>query len=654
MKALPAAIFIFVLAVIAVPQLYAGDAWIKVCSANFQLAGDASEKDIRKIAAKLEQFRAVFGELFPQMNVASSTPTTVIVFKDDRSFTPYKPLTQAGKTAHWVAGYFQPGDNINYITITTERDQDETLRTIFHEYIHFLVNNTFGRSKVPPWLNEGLAEYYEQFSIQRGRRVVLGAPNTEALRVLSSNTLITLDTFFATDYDKLHGNGDHGVSIFYAQSWALMHYLMRGKQGQGNDQIAEFMSLLSKGTDPSEAFSRVFKIDRTALESNLRAYISQGNFTSSSIPLKELPAVSADLKTETMTTADVRSTLGDLLSHSNRIIEAEAHLKEALALDSRSVKANTALGFLKMRQAKYDEAAHYLEKASVVEPGSHLLHFRYAYCLGRQFVGVNNVVSVYPDDIAAKMRAALKRSIAVAPDFAESYGLLALISMVRNERIEEGIADLNKAIALSPANQQYRLNLASLYMNLQDYEKARPLIEGVRQSAEEAAVKDHAQRLFENLIYMEGRLDAEKQQGRSGKGKVLITPDGKPPTDEEIAKVRNEAEFEAINAALRIPRDGETRVAAHLSGIDCNDGRIVYTARSGNEQIRFFSHDFQKLYLRKLEPATAKSIGCGTVKDEFYAILTYIPSGDIKAILKGELVSIEIVPERFDFLGQKK
>lgn len=654
MKALPAAILFFVLAAIAVPQIYAGDDWIKVRSANFQLAGNASEKNIRNIAVKLEQFRAVFGDLFPQMNVASPTPTTVIVFKDDRSFSPYKPLTHNGKTAHWVAGYFQPGDNINYITITTERDQDETFRTIFHEYVHFLVNNTFGRSKVPPWLNEGLAEYYEQFSIQRGRRAVLGAANNEALRILSSNNLIPLDDLFSTDYDKLHGNEDHGVSIFYAQSWALMHYMMRGKQGQGNEQVAEFLDLLAKDTGTAEAFKQVFKIEYAVLETNLRTYISQGNFTASSIPLKEMPVISGDLQTGQMTTAEVKATLGDLLSHSNRTAEAEAHLKEALALDPRSIRANTALGFLKMRQANYDEAAHYLEKASAIAPGDHLLHFRYAYCLGRQFVGANNIVSVYPDDIAARMRAALQKSIAIEPGFAESYGLLAMISLVRNERIEEGIVNLNKAIALAPSNQQYRLNLASLYMNVQDYDRARPLIDSVRRSAAEPAVKDHAQRLFENLIYMEGRLAVEKQQGNGGNSKVLITPDGKPPTEEEIAKVRSEAEFEAISAALRIPKIGETRLAAHLSGIDCNDGKIVYTARSGKEHIRFFSNDFQKLYLRKLEPAAAKSIGCGTVKDEFYAILTYIPSGDIKALLKGELVSIEIVPERFDFLGQRK
>ena len=44
-----------------------------------------------------------------------------------------------------LAGYFQPGEDVNYITLTTEKaSDDQPFRTIFHEYVHLLVANTMG------------------------------------------------------------------------------------------------------------------------------------------------------------------------------------------------------------------------------------------------------------------------------------------------------------------------------------------------------------------------------------------------------------------------------------------------------------------------------------------------------------------------------
>lgn len=649
-----AAIGLFlVMAFVAIPSAYAKEEWIKVRSKNFYLTGNATDKEIRRIATRLEQFRAVFSNLFPKMKFVSPIPTTVIVFKSDKAFKPYKPVNAAGKPTSWVAGYFQPGEDINYITLTTEREQDETFRTIFHEYVHFLVNNTLGKSKVPPWFNEGLAEYYEQFSIEGDQKITLGSLNQNALMLLENNKLIPLETFFNIDYSSLHQQGGHGASIFYAQSWALMHYLIQGNQGKRNPQMAAFLELLVRGVKTREAFQQAFQTDYASMDAELRKYVTQNTFNVSVATFQKKLLFEADMQTSPATDAEAKATLGDLLSHSNRLTEAEAHLMEALALDGESVMANTALGFVKMRQEKYGDAKKYLEKAASVDKQNFLVYYRYAYILGREYVDSNRMISAYSDETAVKMRDALTKAIAINPGFPDSYAQLAMISLVRNEKIEEGIANLNKALALAPGNQVYQLNLASLYMTLQDYEKARPIVENVAKSADEPGLKSHAQSLLNNLAEMKERLEYNKTQGLSGSRRVLITPDGKPPTEEEIAKMRAEAEFEAINSALRIPKEGEERVAAHLSKIECANGNIVYVARAGTQALRFQSKDFQGLYLMALEPSFTSEIGCGTIKKEFYAILTYIPQDNPKMKTKGELVSIEIVPEKYDFLAKK-
>ena len=64
----------------------AKDTWTAVQSRHFKLVGNASEKEIKQVASRMEQFREVFTRLFPNMKFKTPVPTTIIVFKSDSSF----------------------------------------------------------------------------------------------------------------------------------------------------------------------------------------------------------------------------------------------------------------------------------------------------------------------------------------------------------------------------------------------------------------------------------------------------------------------------------------------------------------------------------------------------------------------------------------
>src|SRR6476660_4104762 len=88
------------------------ESWISVRSKHVLLIGNASERELRQIALRLEQFREVVSQLFQNVSVESPVPTTVIVFKDDASYGPFKRSDNN-------AGYFQPGQDVNYITLSS-------------------------------------------------------------------------------------------------------------------------------------------------------------------------------------------------------------------------------------------------------------------------------------------------------------------------------------------------------------------------------------------------------------------------------------------------------------------------------------------------------------------------------------------------------
>ena len=199
----------------------AKDTWTSVHSKNFTLVGNASEKDIRLVANRLEQFRDVFTRLFAGAKFDTPVPTTVIVFK---SMSAYKPFNLGNN-----AGYFQKGEDVNYISLTSDATQNP-FSVIYHEYVHQLVDNTSGN--VPTWFNEGLAEYYSTFAIEEDRKVHLGELIPYHLETLREEKLLPLRMLFAVDQYSPYYNESGKRGVFYAESWALVHYLILGNGGQ--------------------------------------------------------------------------------------------------------------------------------------------------------------------------------------------------------------------------------------------------------------------------------------------------------------------------------------------------------------------------------------------------------------------------------------
>ncbi|HEX6732302.1 MAG TPA: hypothetical protein VF074_19955, partial [Pyrinomonadaceae bacterium] len=163
----PLALCLCLLAVVSQHNTVAAkDTWVSVRTKNFFLIGNGGDKEVKRVGLKLEQFREVFTRLFPNIKFNTPVPTTVVVFKNDSSFGPFKARPNS-------AGYFQSGPDVNYIALTTDPNYEEPYSTIFHEYTHLLVNNTF--SNAPLWFNEGLAEYYSTFQISDDKKIVLGS-----------------------------------------------------------------------------------------------------------------------------------------------------------------------------------------------------------------------------------------------------------------------------------------------------------------------------------------------------------------------------------------------------------------------------------------------------------------------------------------------
>lgn len=469
------------------------DTWRSVRTNNMFVIGNADPEKLRQVAAWLEFFHRSFARLISRNVIDSSVPTTVIVFRDEASFRPFKPIYQ-GRAAN-VSGFFQPGNDVNYIAISLDSYDRDPFGTAFHEYVHLhLKDNIPG---APLWLNEGLAELYGSLKFS-GNDALLGAPIYPYIQLLRGEGLLPLKTLFSIGHDSPHYNEDDKNGIFYGQSWALVHYLMLGDSAR-QEQFRRFLQQVSRGEDAAKAIERSFGITVAALEDELRSYVGRGNLTAQRIATIDPQSYGSytAMQRSALSEGEANYYLGDLLLHANRATDAERYLKQAVALDPGFTPASASLGVLYVYQRRYAEAQKYLEKATT-SPQSAVVHYLYAYVLAREGLSADGRILGYSPENAAIMREQLLRSMKLDPNYAPAPHLLAVVDLVRNERLDEAVEMVQRARKLAPSRTSYALLLARIYLQRSELEAARQILDPLTRDSDQS-VKAEAQDLLESL-----------------------------------------------------------------------------------------------------------------------------------------------------------
>ncbi|MGI8734201.1 MAG: tetratricopeptide repeat protein [Pyrinomonadaceae bacterium] len=470
-------------------------AWRSVRTNNLFVIGNADAETLQQVAVWLEFFHGAFARLVSRSVFDSSAPTTVIVFRDDASFIPFKPLYQS-RPAN-VSGYFQSGEDVNYIAISLDPGERVPYETAFHEYVHLHLKDNL--PSAPLWLNEGMAELYGSLQFSRGE-ALLGAPIFPYVHVLRSQELLPLTTLFAIDTRSPHYNEQDKSGVFYGQSWAFVHYLMLGAHGGRQQQFKQFLHNVSRGETSEKALESSFGTSIEILEKEFRDYVRRGEFPAQRMASGDNPQTYAyytATQRSALSDGEANYYLGDLLLHINRPGDAEVYFKQAIAVEPSFIPTYASLGQLYTHQRRYAEAKKYLQRATLA-PQNYQIHYLYAYVLSREGVSATGQISEYPRENVAVMRDQLMRSIKLAPQFAPAYYLLALVDLVSDKNLDEAVAMAQKARQLEPSRAGYSLLLAHAYVRRGNAGEARSILEPLTTNSD-PAVRGEAQSLLNSL-----------------------------------------------------------------------------------------------------------------------------------------------------------
>jgi len=205
---------------------------VEVRAPHFVVYSDAGEKAARRVGERFEQVRAAFAVVWPWARIDPGAPLVILAPRDEKGLQELQPGSgRRGRVS--LAGFLSPGLARYYIAVRAdlvEGRDDEALHILFHEYAHLVLDLNFER--LPLWMNEGLAELFGGSAVRSGY-VEIGRPLAGHVGRLRVNTLMPLPQLFAVGRHPPEYSEEHRATLFYAESWALVHYFMIDQRETG-------------------------------------------------------------------------------------------------------------------------------------------------------------------------------------------------------------------------------------------------------------------------------------------------------------------------------------------------------------------------------------------------------------------------------------
>jgi hypothetical protein len=191
--------------------------------------------------AALDQTVKAIDNMKKTFKLTADEPVRVVIYSSTRDFASALPPN----SAEWIGGFTQPG--LHLVVTGVDKNSDpmsEIERILSHEAVHLIVHqateNPF--NEPPPWLDEGLATYYQAIADPRFGPVLQHAVN--------SGTLIPIKALNSTFPDD-----PNQALQSYAESESIVNFIVHTK---GNDGMSALLRAYQGGVSNEQAVQTAF------------------------------------------------------------------------------------------------------------------------------------------------------------------------------------------------------------------------------------------------------------------------------------------------------------------------------------------------------------------------------------------------------------
>ncbi len=486
--ALPVFLAILLIGCTSIPYPEAN--WIEVRTAGFTVISNADEGRTLAIARAFERFRGLVAPLTGATRISPVLPTRIFVFGDLNSAKHY----DLGKQ---VNGYALPRTDAYFISIYAPgRLSRSPLRTVFHEYTHFLMHNQERAPHYPLWYSEGLAGALSTVEFEQDH-ITVGRIPGKMLRSLKYDPSLPMKLVVTTNgYFK----DPLANSAFYAQSWIFVHRLTWGQTIGFEDryeQMLRYLARTSRGDDTAQVFQEEFGVTFHEMGNELDRYrrrrpptirVDAQELTYDFEPTVRILPVNERLHQLARLQVAIGTAAGAK--------EGENLARRALELTPADPVAEVLLArSLAVQEKQVDYEA--LERALNQAPNDPEIVLGVAELYLEQLQRTS-VALPDSENLARQAKELFERGTSLAPELPSGYFGLGKLFLLENDLMNAATA-FEHALQLARYNLEIAFSLGQVYADLGLNEQALVLLREVVGASHDKIVRDQAKALLDQL-----------------------------------------------------------------------------------------------------------------------------------------------------------
>lgn len=226
-------------------------------SKHYRIHSNLSRAEVVPFGRHVDAMFEQYDKRFRSLVSSPIEPMPVYLFRTEQQYDRF--LQEHDIDATHSGGMFFVTHRLEGLATWVEGpSRRKTFEVLQHEGFHQFAWHAFG-PKLPVWLNEGLAQYFESAVIRDGK-LTLGLTSRariekvrQAIKADEALPLSELMTITGDEWARaLRKNPGHS-GLLYAQSWSLTYFLIHGDEGEHQRALYDYLERLAEGDRPDDA-----------------------------------------------------------------------------------------------------------------------------------------------------------------------------------------------------------------------------------------------------------------------------------------------------------------------------------------------------------------------------------------------------------------
>ena len=228
---------------------------------HYRVHSDLDDELTADLTRRLEMLFAEYSRRLADFTIPQDAPRFEVYLFERR--LDYMKLT--GDRFPNTGGVFMSGRSL-LAGFLEGQGRDGLRRTLQHEAFHQFAYQAIS-PKLPVWLNEGLAQIFEE-GIWTGRQFYIGEIPPRRLRQLQADMAVgrmaSFETFIGQTNDGWAATlrDRESAAAQYNQAWAMVHFLTFATDENGRpkyrERLVRWMRDIHNNADPADAFAKEF------------------------------------------------------------------------------------------------------------------------------------------------------------------------------------------------------------------------------------------------------------------------------------------------------------------------------------------------------------------------------------------------------------